>query len=273
MKAEAIYIVYKRGRLEESGGFMFAALIVSLVINYSLFFVAYRNKTDKLTDLSYAITFISLTFFGMLTARETNMYSWILAAMVIMWAVRIGTFLFVRIRKTGVDHRFDDKRDSFVRFGAFWTLQAITVWVVMLSSLLFFEAESDPTWWLALLGVAIWAKGLIIESIADIQKYNFTQNKANKGKFINIGLWSRSRHPNYFGEILVWVGVYVFVVSALDGTNQLVATISPLFITAMLLFVSGIPLLEKGADERWGKDKDYQKYKKNTPVLIPKLFK
>ncbi len=253
--------------------YLLIALGVSFAINYVLFLIAFRNKTDKLTDHSYAITFISLTFFGMLTMREVSIYAWILAAMLIMWAVRIGTFLFVRIRKTGVDHRFDDKRDSFWKFGGFWTLQAITVWVVMLSSLLFFDAESEPTWWLALLGTAIWAKGLIIESIADIQKYNFTQNKKNKGKFIDIGLWSRSRHPNYFGEILVWIGVYVFAVSVLDGVNQLIATISPLFITAMLLFVSGIPLLEKGADERWGKDKNYQQYKKNTPILIPKLFK
>ncbi len=253
--------------------YLLIALGVSFAINYTLFLIAFRNKTDKLTDLSYAITFISLTFFGMLTMREVSIYAWILAAMLIMWAVRIGTFLFARIRKTGVDHRFDDKRDSFWKFGGFWTLQAITVWVVMLSSLLFFDAESEPTWWLALFGVAIWAKGLIIESVADIQKYNFTQNKKNKGQFIDIGLWSRSRHPNYFGEILVWIGVYVFAVSALDGVNQLIAAISPLFITAMLLFVSGIPLLEKGADERWGKDKNYQQYKKNTPILVPKLFK
>lgn len=165
------------------------------------------------------------------------------------------------------------KRDSFWKFGGFWTLQALTVWVVMLSTLLFFDAETEPTWWLALIGFALWAKGLAIESIADMQKYTFTQNPKNKGKFISTGLWARSRHPNYWGEIMVWVGVYVFTVSALDGMNQLIALISPLFITAMLLFVSGIPLLEKGADKRWGKDKKYQEYKKNTPILIPKIFK
>jgi steroid 5-alpha reductase family enzyme len=248
-------------------------LLVSLGINYLLFFFAFRSKTDKLTDLSYAITFVVLVFYGMLTTGVATAYQWILAAMVIVWAVRIGTFLFVRIRKTGVDHRFDDRRNSFIRFGAFWTLQALTVWVVMLSSLLFFEANSDPIGWFALLGIVVWAKGLIIESIADLQKYNFTQDKANKGRWIDSRLWARSRHPNYFGEMLVWLGVYVFTVSALEGTEQIIAAISPVFITFLLLFVSGVPLLEKSADVRWGSDKKYQQYKKRTPLFIPRVFK
>ena len=246
---------------------------VSFLLNYSLFLAAFRKKTDKLTDLSYAITFITLVFIGLISMRVVSIYTWILAAMIIVWAVRIGTFLFMRIRKTGVDHRFDDKRDSFKRFGAFWTLQAFTVWVVMLGPLLFFDAENDPTLWLAVVGFFVWFVGLAIETASDMQKYEFTQAKENKGKFIHSGLWKRSRHPNYFGEILVWVGVYIYVVSALDGVNQIIALISPVFITVMLLFVSGIPLLEKSADERWGKDKKYQEYKKNTPILIPKLFR
>jgi steroid 5-alpha reductase family enzyme len=119
------------------------------------------------------------------------------------------------------------------------------------------------------LGLGIWFIGLIIEATADIQKYKFKLDKKNKDKFIDIGIWKYSRHPNYFGEILCWVGVYVFVFLSFSISEKLIALIGPLFITTLLLFVSGIPLLEKYADKKWGKEKDYQEYKKNTNILIP----
>jgi len=109
----------------------------------------------------------------------------------------------------------------------------------------------------------------LLESVADLQKFQFMQNKKNKDKWIGSGLWKYSRHPNYFGEILVWFGIYVFVVSGLEGIAQLLSVISPIFIMFLLLFVSGVPLLEKSADARWGRDKKYQQYKNSTSVIIP----
>ncbi|MFP4656189.1 MAG: DUF1295 domain-containing protein [Candidatus Woesearchaeota archaeon] len=102
-----------------------------------------------------------------------------------------------------------------------------------------------------------------IESFSDFQKLTFKKQPKNKGRFIKSGLWKYSRHPNYFGEILCWIGVYVFCGVWMWGL------ISPIFITTMLLFVSGIPLLEKKADEKWGGSREYQKYKHETPILIP----
>jgi len=241
----------------------------SVVFNMAMFLIAFRNKTDKLTDISYAATFIGLVMYNLVVASELTVYKWILAFMIMLWSVRIGMYLFIRINKTGKDRRFDGMRENFWRFAGFWLIQAITVWAVLVGSSLYFITGAKPITGFMVVGIIVWFAGLIIEAIADFQKYQFIQDKKNKNKWIQSGVWKYSRHPNYFGEILVWFGVYVFVVSGLTGSDQLFAMASPLFITFMLLFVSGIPLLEKSADAKWGKDSAYKKYKKSTSVLVP----
>jgi steroid 5-alpha reductase family enzyme len=122
----------------------------------------------------------------------------------------------------------------------------------------------------AMMGFLVWVIGFAFEAVADAQKSRFNADPANRGKFISTGLWSRSRHPNYFGEIVLWVGVAIIALPVLQGW-QWVALISPVFVTLLLTKVSGVPLLEKKADEMWGGQEDYEAYKKNTPVLIPRL--
>jgi steroid 5-alpha reductase family enzyme len=194
--------------------------------------------------------------------------------MVILWGLRLGIFLFIRIRKQKFDKRFDGIRESFPKFLRFWVFQALAVWIILLPSLLFisdpslsacFNCTDNIAWW----AMAIWAIGLLTEAIADIQKYIFSQNPKNKDRFIQSGLWKYSRHPNYFGEILCWVGIYLYVFGWLSPLGRLAGIISPLFIACLLLFVTGLPPLEKFADEKWGKRKDYKEYKRKTSVLIP----
>lgn len=110
----------------------------------------------------------------------------------------------------------------------------------------------------------------MLEALADWQKTQFRHVPSNKGKFISTGLWAYSRHPNYLGEILMWVAIYIIVFPSLaaDWKLQLLAAISPAFVTLLLTTVSGIPLLEKQGDERWGKTKEYQQYKARTSVLL-----
>ena len=245
------------------------ALGLSVVINLAMFLVAFKKQTDKLTDISYAITFVVLALYAMVFSGAIITSKWILYAMIVIWASRIGTFLYVRISKIGKDKRFDDRRSDFKKFLSFWMLQAFTVWVVLLGSLEFIYDGVEPIMGFMVAGFIIWAIGLLIESVADFQKFQFAQKKANKNKWISTGLWKYSRHPNYFGEMMVWFGIYVFVVSGLEGTAQYIAMASPLFITFLLLFVSGVPLLEKSADKKWGKDKEYLKYKKSTSIIVP----
>ncbi|MFN8411704.1 MAG: DUF1295 domain-containing protein [Anaerolineales bacterium] len=191
--------------------------------------------------------------------------------LVVIWAIRLGSFLFMRIQKAGKDGRFDEIKPSFIRFLNVWTIQALWVTFTAAAALVAITTsvrkELDG---FAIIGALLWMIGFTIEVAADSQKSRFNADPMNKGKFIQRGLWSRSRHPNYFGEILLWVGVAVIALPVLQGW-QWVALISPLFVTLLLTRVSGIPLLEKRAYEKWGGQEDYETYKKNTPVLIPKL--
>jgi len=243
------------------------SLVLSLIINGVLFLLAFRFKSDKLTDASYAISFIALALFAFLKSQRTS-YITVGVVLVCIWATRIGSFLLYRVLRAGSDHRFDGMRENFWRFGKFWLGQALTVWILMLPITLLSSGKSQ---WhsFALIGVAAWLTGFVLESVADFQKYRFAQNPANKKQWIESGLWYYSRHPNYFGEILVWIGIYLYAFPGLSLASKLVSIVSPLLITTLLLFVSGIPILEKSADKRWGSEPAYKVYKHRTSILIP----
>lgn len=240
---------------------------VSLLLNIVLFLIAFRFQTDRLTDASYAITFITLACYGLLAGADTAKV--VLVCMITLWALRLGGFLLYRIWHTGVDHRFDEVRNNFFSFAKFWVAQGISVWVILLPALMALLSDSMTFTAVSFAGVLIWATGLLIEATADWQKYQFSQKPTNKNKWIETGIWRYSRHPNYFGEILVWIGVYLFVVSSLTPLQALIGLVSPLFIMCLLLFVSGIPILEKSADKRWGDNKKYREYKQQTSILLP----
>ena len=240
-------------------------LMIALGINLIMFVPAFKFRTDKLTDLSYSITFILLTLYAYLVNTPASL-KLIAASMVVVWALRLGIFLFIRIRKMQKDKRFDGIRESFFRFIRFWLLQGLAVFVILLPALFFMTGDATRAWWP---GLIIWLMGLVVESTADFQKYAFKQDKSNQGKFISTGLWRYSRHPNYFGEILCWTGIYVFVLPSLSWLQGAIAIISPLMIATLLIFVTGLPPLEKYAEEKWGKLREYREYKRRTSILIP----
>jgi steroid 5-alpha reductase family enzyme len=195
----------------------------------------------------------------------------LLSALVMIWAIRLGTFLFRRIQKAGKDDRFDEIKPSFIRFLNVWTIQALWITLTVAAALVAITTTIRKELDLfTLVGFLVWALGFAIEVVADSQKSRFSANPDNKGKFIQTGLWSRSRHPNYFGEIMLWIGVAIITLPVLRGW-QWVALISPVFVTLLLTRVSGVPLLEKKADKKWGGQADYESYKKRTPELIPRL--
>jgi len=244
------------------------ALLIALGINILMFIPAFIWKTDKLTDISYAVTFALLGIISIAIGGIT-IPSIILVVAILLWSIRLGSYLLIRIHKMGRDKRFDEMRKSFWRFGRFWVLQGLTVWVVLLPSIIFLGKSPTELSWCSYIGLIIWACGLAIEAIADIEKFRFINNPDNKGKWIDSGIWKYSRHPNYFGEITLWFGLYFFVLSNLTAVEALIGIIGPLYIALLILFVSGVPLLEKGADKKWGDNPEYIKYKKRTSVLIP----
>ena len=256
-----------------SGGIPVFGLCVGLafLIQWLAFIPAFRLQTEKFFDLTGSITYISVISIAAILSMGLDGRSILLWALVVIWAVRLGTFLFRRIRKAGKDDRFDELKPSFIRFLNVWTIQGLWVTFTMAAALIAMTTTHRKALDLfALLGLVIWIFGFAIEVAADAQKSRFSANPDNKGKFIQTGLWYRSRHPNYFGEIMLWVGIAIIALPVLQGW-QWFALISPAFVTLLLTRVSGVPLLEKKADKKWGGQEDYESYKKRTPVLIPKL--
>lgn len=242
---------------------------LAFAIQWLAFVPAFLLQTEKFYDLTGSATYLLLLAF---VARFGPPRSWadvLLLAMCGLWALRLGLFLFLRIHKDGADIRFTHIKPSFLRFLVSWTLQGLWVFLTLLPVLMVVASlhwHSTTAW--TLIGAAIWALGFSIEVIADWQKRQFRADPANAGKFIQSGLWAKSRHPNYVGEIVLWVGVFIICVPMLSGW-QWVGILSPLFVTLLLTKVSGVPLLEASADKRWGQDPAYKAYKKSTPVLWP----
>jgi steroid 5-alpha reductase family enzyme len=244
------------------------SFLISLAVNTVFFAFAAVRKTDVVTDLSYSLTFALLAIvLPLLGARETVQL--VTSLLVLIWAVRLGGYLLRRILRIKVDHRFDEMRDKPLRFARFWLLQAISVAVIMLpvSYILGRDSAPDFGFW-AIAGAAIWFSGLVIEAAADAQKSSFKAKEENRERFITSGLWRYSRHPNYFGEMLVWWGLFILAVPFLHGAAFAVV-IGPVFITLLLLFVSGIPLLERSAEAKYGDDPNYREYKRRTSILVP----
>ena len=244
------------------------SFVIALALNGAFFAVAAARRTDVVTDLSYSLTFALLAVVLPLTgAREPSQL--IASLLVLLWAIRLGGYLFRRILRMKVDHRFDAMRDKPLRFARFWLLQAVAVAVIMLPVSYLLDRSGAPGFgaW-AVAGAAVWLGGLLIEAVADAQKSAFRSKDENRGRFIASGLWRYSRHPNYFGEILVWWGLFLYAVPFLEGAAFAVV-VGPVFITVLLLFVSGIPLLERSADDKYGNDPAYRDYKRRTSILVP----
>jgi steroid 5-alpha reductase family enzyme len=244
---------------------------LAFLIQWLAFIPAYLLQTERFFDLTGSITYISVTAIAVIFGTAADGRSILLAALVIIWAIRLGMFLFRRIQKAGKDDRFDEIKPSFIRFLNVWTIQGLWVTFTLAAALVAITtAHKKELDIFAVLGLLVWAFGFVIEVVADSQKSRFNADPNNKGKFIQTGLWARSRHPNYFGEIVLWVGIAIIALPVLHGW-QWVALISPVFVTLLLTRVSGVPLLEKKADKKWGGQEEYEAYKRKTPVLIPRL--
>lgn len=248
------------------------AVTLAFLIQWIVFIHAYARQTERFFDLTGSITYLGLIVLAISLGNGSGR-SLLIGLLVSIWAIRLGKFLYGRIRREGEDRRFRSLMRSFSSFLMTWTLQGLWVSMTLAAGLAAMTSEQSPGLdAFALAGAAIWLIGFAIEVIADQQKKSFRADATNKGKFICSGLWGWSRHPNYVGEIILWTGVAIISLPALSGW-QLVTMVSPLFVWILLAHVSGVPMLETQADEKWGGDPDYQAYKSRTARLFPTTFK
>ena len=244
-------------------------ILLAFLLQWVAFVPAYRRQTEKFYDLTGSLTYLSVTLLALLLSPDLDLRAALLALLIVIWAVRLGSFLYQRVHKAGSDSRFDAIKRSGPRFLLAWTLQGLWVSFSLAAALAAITARERVAFDLwAGLGLLVWLAGFAIEVVADRQKSFFRADPQNKDEFIRTGLWAWSRHPNYFGEIVLWIGIALIALPVLRGW-QYVTLISPLFVIFLLTRVSGIPILEARADKKWGDRPDYQQYKANTPILIP----
>ena len=242
---------------------------LAFAINWIVFAPSALARTERFYDLTGAVTYISVVLAALALSDPPDLRGRIVAGCVIVWCARLGLFLFTRITADGEDRRFRQIKTHPLRFLTAWTIQALWVSLTAAAALavLTSPVRAAPDAFLAA-GLALWAFGFAVEVTADAQKSRFRKDPANAGRFITTGLWSWSQHPNYFGEIVLWTGIAVMAAPALQGW-AFITLISPVFVTLLLTRVSGIPLLDRSAKERWGKDPAYQAYVARTSKLIP----
>jgi steroid 5-alpha reductase family enzyme len=242
---------------------------IAFIIQWIAFIPAFVNQTETFYDLTGSITYTLVVILAAILSPVQDGRTWLLVGIVVIWAARLGSFLFLRIRAEGEDRRFRDIKKSFPRFLLTWSIQGLWVSFSLAAALAAITTTVRADLGVfAIVGALVWLFGFGIEVIADQQKSRFKSDPANEGRFIRGGLWSWSRHPNYFGEIVLWIGVMIIALPVLRGW-QWIALISPVFITVLITRISGVPMLEKRADEKWGGQPDYEAYKDHTSVLVP----
>ena len=248
-------------------------LIIAVLLQVIFFIPSFLLKTEKYYDLVGSLTYITTISLAYLSVENKTMIDSIIYFYVMVWALRLGIYLFRRVRNDGKDVRFEKAKKHFFWFLQYWMGQALWVSLTACAAIIaILSPEEDTLPVLSIVGMALWLSGFAIESISDYQKRVFRKENNPSEAFIHTGLWARSRHPNYFGEITLWTGIAVIALNTLTGIEY-ITLISPVFVYILLTRMSGVNLLERIADERYGHLEEYQRYKRNTPVLVPKLSK
>ncbi|XWS60874.1 hypothetical protein CRYUN_Cryun07bG0075200 [Craigia yunnanensis] len=249
----------------------FIALTAIVTVGYQLFFfiIAAFLKYDKVTDFAGSSNFAVICLLTLVIKGSWHFRQVVLTLLVVIWSLRLALFLLMRILQWGEDRRLDETRHNLGKFAVFYIVQGLWAWTVSLPVTVVNASDRDPSIQAEdIIGWILWCVGFSIEAIADQQKLSFKSSLENRGKWCNIGLWKYSRHPNYFGDMLVTWGFFVASAPVLEGAEWLVI-LGPIFLMLLLLFVSGLPLLEESGDKKFGNLSAYRIYKKRTSPLIP----
>jgi steroid 5-alpha reductase family enzyme len=216
--------------------------------------------------MTYSLTFLTILFYGF-NHSEQNICDVAVATLITIWAIRLGGYLLKRIHTIQKDDRFDDIRTNPISFMGFWVIQAVTCFTLSIPAILIFSDSYNTVSPLIYMGWSVALIGLFIETIADFQKFYF--KRKHPDQFMNSGIWKHIMHPNYSGEILFWIGI---AIAALPSQYGWLGLISPLWISFILIKFSGIPILHKKWESKYGDDPKYQKYAKESWKLFPFIY-
>ncbi|GJN23575.1 hypothetical protein PR202_gb11237 [Eleusine coracana subsp. coracana] len=262
----------------------FLALTAIVTVGYQLLFfiVTALLRFDKVTDFAGGTNFVIIAILTLALKGAWHFRQIVLTVLVVIWGLRLGLFLLMRIVQWGEDRRFDNMRNNLGKLAVFWIFQAAWVWTVSLPVTVVNASDRNPSIEARdIIGWVMWLVGICVEAAADQQKLMFKNNPSNRGKWCDAGLWKYSRHPNYFGEVSSFNSFIYDIYQYSFGGRSLLHQpqfcqiqngfiFGPIFLTLLLLFLSGIPLLEKSsADKRYGRLEEYRIYKNETSPLIP----
>lgn len=244
--------------------------VFAFLVQWVVFVHAWLTHSERFFDLTGSLTYIVMVVSAVVLSGTSDFRGLLLAGLIVVWAARLGPFLYNRIKNAGEDRRFRSMRHSFPMFLMTWTLQGTWVFITACCALAAITTTRPvaPDVWL-LLGTGLWLLGFALEVVADRQKSAFRANPDNAHRYIDSGLWAWSRHPNYFGEMVLWLGIAVIAWPVLQGW-QYATLISPVFVYVLLRYISGVRMLDHRAKKLWGEEPEYQEYRRRTPMLIPK---
>lgn len=254
--------------------FLTTTFTIILIVNLLAFGFAFKWQTDKLTDITYSLSFILAIGYSYVSSSDWSWVQMVIAAAIVLWAIRLGGYLFWRVHKVGKDDRFDEMRPIWHSYIKFWILQTLSICVVVLPAIiaLYKSLDGETVLNLATIGgLILIVSGWLLEAIADYQKSAFKSNTKGQTAFMKSGLYSIVRFPNYLGEILFWIGIFILAATYLDSWEY-ASIVSPIWIIVLLTRISGIPLLVQSHDIKYGDMTSYQEYKKSTAKLVPWVY-
>lgn len=257
--------------VDASGVRLFAICgLIAFAVQWICFIPSWFLHSERFFDLVGSATYLTVAVVSLLAIPKIDTRSILLGLMICLWGLRLGTFLFARVQAVGHDARFNLIKHKFAWFLMTWTVQGL--WVLITSSAALAAITSSKRsdfGIIGIIGIILWLTGFVIEIVADEQKRKFKLDPSKQNSFITDGLWGWSQHPNYFGEIVLWIGVSLVALPGLSSWQHF-TLISPVFVFILLTRISGLPMLNSAARKRWGDDPEFLAYKKSTPVLIPR---
>lgn len=241
-----------------------------VILSYFLIFfiIGQLIKNNSIVDIGWGMGYIVLIAFHMLTATAVTLSAFVISILVVIWGLRLSYYIAKRNLGKEEDVRYKEMRLKWGRhqkinaFFKVYMLQALFMYIVATPIMISFASGDSMLRSTIYIGIVIWIIGFLFESIADMQLKSFKADPKNKGRILTTGLWKYSRHPNYFGESLMWWGIF-FV--ALSSFNGIMAIWSPILITYLLVFVSGVPMLEA----KYKNNEEFIEYAKRTSIFFP----